>query len=212
MVKILGLSASPRQAATAFCVQEALKAAAEVPGVETEYISLKGKEIKPCIHCDRCLKSGSCIHQDDAASIIEAFFRADGVIIGAPVYDMNIPSQLAALFNRFRMRFAEVCDAVPRALEYKVAGAIAVGGSRNGGQEFVLGAILNFCLAEGMIVVGGEKFQNHGAAVWSQDLKQAGAQKDELGLSAVRAVGRRVARMASLITASRKTLEETKGC
>ncbi|SMB92180.1 Multimeric flavodoxin WrbA [Thermanaeromonas toyohensis ToBE] len=212
MVWILGLCASPRVAATDFCVQEALKAAREVGEIETEYISLRGKEIKPCLHCDKCLDTGLCIHKDDALPIIEAFFRADGIIIGSPVYDMNIPAQLAALFNRFRMRFVEVCDRSPRALEYKVAGAIAVGGSRNGGQEIVLGAILNFCLAEGMIVVGGEKFQNHGAAVWSQDRKRAGAEEDEIGLAAVRAVGRRVAKVASLIVASKEIwIEKRRG-
>lgn len=203
MVKILGLSASPRLAATAFCVQEALAAAATLPEIETEFISLRGKEIKPCLHCDHCRKTSQCIHRDDAAAIIDAFFRADGYIIGAPVYDMNIPAQLAALFNRFRMRFKELCETVPRRLEDRVAGAIAVGGSRNGGQEIVLGAILNFCLSEGMVVVGGGKFQNHGAAVWSQDRLATGAREDELGLDAVRAIGRRVARITSLLAISR---------
>jgi multimeric flavodoxin WrbA len=199
VIRILGISASPRRGSTEFCVQKALQAAESIGGVETKFISLRGKEIKPCLHCDSCFSKGRCIYDDDAAQIIDEFFQADGVIIGSPVYDMNISSQLAALFNRFRMRFNELCNQTPRALEYKVAGALAVGGSRNGGQEMTIGAILNFCMTEGMIIVGGEKFQNTGACIWSNDKKISHVNPDEIGLEAARGVGRRVAQIASLI-------------
>ena len=43
-IKILGISGSPRNMATDFLVQEALKIARDKYGAETDYFSAKGKE------------------------------------------------------------------------------------------------------------------------------------------------------------------------
>ena len=57
-VKIMGVSGSPQKGATQFSVREALKAAAQVPGVTVDFIDLKAKKINFCIHCNRCVKKG----------------------------------------------------------------------------------------------------------------------------------------------------------
>lgn len=46
MAKILGICGSPRKGATEYAVLEALKEAETIPGIETEYWSVRGKKNK----------------------------------------------------------------------------------------------------------------------------------------------------------------------
>ncbi len=93
MVRIIGLSASPRKDGnTEILVKEALKAAKR-KGAETEFISLAGKEIQPCQACYNCRleeSKGKCAIEDDLPEIFEKFKKADGIIIGSPVYFLSI--------------------------------------------------------------------------------------------------------------------------
>ena len=67
-IKILGISGSPRNMATDFLVQEALRIARDKYGAETDYFSAKGKKMNFCIHCDYCIRTKEgCVHKDDIA-------------------------------------------------------------------------------------------------------------------------------------------------
>lgn len=198
MVKILGISGSPRKAATEYCVLEALDAAKTVPGVTTEFFTIRDKKFGFCIHCDRCLheKKIECVRQeDDLTGLAQKFLEADGYIIGSPVYGMNISGQLQVLFNRFRA-FWLLLQEDPRYFSDKVGGAIAVGGTRHGGQEMTLAAINNFYFQLGVKPVSGGPYAYNGAAVWSKDRREEGVKEDEVGLSTVRVIGMRVAEAA----------------
>jgi len=74
LVKILGISGSPRNAATEFVLKRALEEASKVDGVSTELITLRGKKINFCIHCDKCVKEGAdrcAIYNDDMTSMYD---------------------------------------------------------------------------------------------------------------------------------------------
>ncbi|MCK5199470.1 MAG: NAD(P)H-dependent oxidoreductase [Spirochaetales bacterium] len=43
-INIVGISGSPRKGSTQYCVQEALRAASEIDGVETKFIDLRAKK------------------------------------------------------------------------------------------------------------------------------------------------------------------------
>jgi multimeric flavodoxin WrbA len=203
MIKILGISSSARRAGTEKAVLTALEGAQSIDGIETHYVSFKGKTIHPCIHCDQCLTEGVCIYDDDTEGLLDLLFEYDGFIIGSPVYNSNINAQLAAFFNRLRMkdkvRYQDI-----RPLAYKVAGAIAVGGARNCGQEMAVLNILNTCLAEGMIPVGGDKWEGSGACVWSGKSNVWNEDYDPIGLKAAYNIGLRVATVTKMIKLGHK--------
>lgn len=198
-VKILGVSGSPRKGATRYVVQEALRAAGEIPGVETEFIDLRGKEIHYCIHCNRCIKEQTDYcppFKDDMYPLYEKLLQADGFIFGSPVYQMSPTALIQAFMNRFRPlgRYISKGHWATR-----VGGAIAIGGTRHGGQETTLESINNFFFCNGMTVVSGGIFAYNGGSVWSNDKKEEGAKEDEVGLSTARVVGRRVAVTAKIL-------------
>lgn len=96
-VKIVGISGSPRSAATEYALKQALEAAGEVEGVETSFYSLKGRRLNFCIHCDRCVNEGAdrcVIYKDDMNELYDPFYEADGYIIASPVYEMGVTGQL----------------------------------------------------------------------------------------------------------------------
>jgi len=191
MVRILGISGSPtRRGATDYAVRQALKAAEEVPGVSTTYWSVSGKRIGFCIHCDKCVRQKAmCCIEDDIKSLEPLVLEADGFIIGSPVYDMNISAQLAACFNRLRPMYI----VHPGGLKNKVGGAIALGGTRHGGQGTAILAIHDFYLMHEMLVCGGAGGCYSGGTVWTKDGRAKGAEADEIGMNTVRGLGHAVA-------------------
>ncbi len=151
MVKILGISGSPRKGNTLELVEEALKAASEVTEVECKLITLRGK-LSPCIDCDKCPVDPPrkyCAISDKMDDIYPLLVEADGIIIGAPVYFGTVNAQTKAFMDR--------CRPLGRAgslLRFKVGGAIAVGACRHGGQEKTISAIVDYFILTGIYPVG----------------------------------------------------------
>ena len=151
MVKILGISGSPRKGNTLELVEEALKAASEVTEVESKLITLRGK-LSPCIDCDKCPVDPPrkyCAISDKMDEIYPLLIEADGIIIGSPVYFGTVNAQVKAFMDR--------CRPLIRAgmlLRYKVGGAIAVGGCRHAGQEKAISAIVDYYVLTGIFPVG----------------------------------------------------------
>ena len=142
MVKIIGICGSPRRKSSYAALREALDGALETGDVEVELIELRARKLNFCIHCNKCLREDAVrctVYEDDMTPLYEKVYQADGMIIASPVYEMNITAQLAAFFNRFRPTW-NIIKKDPTFFNRKVGAAIAVGGTRNGGQEGARGS------------------------------------------------------------------------
>jgi multimeric flavodoxin WrbA len=110
------------------------------------------------------------------------FTEAQGIIFASPVYNGGVSSQTKAIMDR--MRAAVAAD--KNYFRDKVGMGIAVGGDRNGGQEFALMQIHTFYIIQGMIPVGGGFFgANLGATFWSKDTLE-GVKQDEEGFRSLK--------------------------
>jgi multimeric flavodoxin WrbA len=180
MIKIFGVSGSPRKGSTDYILNEALKYLEEKYEVETRYFSAQGKQLKFCIHCDYCVRERSgCVHKDDMQEFYDGLEWADGIIIGTPVYQGNLSAQTKTMLDRCRAMVAKD----PDILRNKVGAAMAVGGDRVGGQEIAIQSLHHFYIISEMIPVGGGSFgANLGCTFWSQDRMAEGAAEDEEGL------------------------------
>jgi multimeric flavodoxin WrbA len=85
-VKILGISATSIEDGNCDKVmREALKAAASLEKVETEFITLAGKSVTTCKHCQWCIENMKpCKYEDDATWILKKMIEVDGLIWGTP--------------------------------------------------------------------------------------------------------------------------------
>lgn len=188
MVKITGIVGSPRtDGNTSFLVETALKSA-EDAGAETEIINLGSADIEPCVACDICKATGECAIYDDARGITEKLMESDGLIIGSPVYFGSVTSQLKMLIDRTRPLRGSF------RLRDKVGGAIAVGGSRNGGQESTISVIHDFLMIHDAIVVGdGAPLAHYGGT--GVGGPKGDTEKDEMGIQTSKNLGKRVAEL-----------------
>lgn len=149
-VVVLGISGSPRVGgATSRLVRSALLGAGEVPGVRTAFVGLATLRVAACDRCADCIAAGDCLIDDDMRRLYPLLLEADAVILGSPVY-WGSPSALCKAFMErvagFGLR--------EKKLRWKVGGAIAAGGSRNGGQETTQIAIHAWFHSNDMIPVG----------------------------------------------------------
>ncbi|MDR2259024.1 MAG: flavodoxin family protein [Treponema sp.] len=164
---VLGIHGSPRKKSTHYILNEALRVAGEIEGVETHGVALGDLDIHLCIHCNRCLGAGVffCpVYQDGMTGLYPLVQQADVILLASPVYNMAPSAQMMAFINRLRP-LGKLGSAGGWAA--KVGCGIAVGGARNGGEETTLDALNRFFLSTGMCLAGGGVFTYNGASIWS---------------------------------------------
>ena len=173
---IVGICGSPRKQATHYVLERTLETL-EDEGFETEFFTVRGKNISPCRHCDYCLRNRECVLKDDMYPLYDLLRGAQGIIIATPVYNGGVSAQVKAIMDRCRALGAEDYDS----LRGKLGMGIAVGGDRCGGQEPALMQIHTFYILNGVIPVSGGSFgANLGACLWSRDTVE-GVKEDSYG-------------------------------
>jgi multimeric flavodoxin WrbA len=188
MVKVIGISGSPRTGGnTEFLIKEALAEAKQI-GVETEFISLIGKRIDPCDACNSCKKTKRCHIADDFEPIYMKMEEAEGIIIGSPVYFGSATPQVKALIDRAGYIQGRRGDR----FRGKVGGPIVV--ARRAGQNFTFAQLLFFFFITEMIIPG--------ASYWNIAFgrEKGEAAQDKEGIETVRDFGRKVASLAKKLT------------
>jgi len=187
-VKILGICCSPRKGQTTATALKICLMAAEEAGVEIEIIELAGMQIPGEPAAGVPLAPGQ---KDDFPQLVPKISdpKVAGLIIGTPVYFGNMSFLCTALLDRFMAFRKEFV------LKDKVAGVVAVGGARNGGQELTIRSVHTCLMGQGMIIVGDGPPTGHwGGTVWSG--APGGVTEDQFGLSTARNLGRHVAEVA----------------
>ena len=179
-MKILGICGSPRKGASDFLLRKALNDLEKEESFETKFITVMGKDISPCHHCNTCVKTkGKCAIDDDMKEIYDALKEADGIILASPIHFGSISAQLKAVIDRCQAMIMEDLDI----FKNKVGISIVVGGDRAGGQELAIQQINTFYLLNKIIPLSGGSFgANLGACLWSQDGGAEGVKNDEYGL------------------------------
>lgn len=122
-MKMLGISGSPRKGSTTDQLVQAVLAGAD--GCDTEFVSLSGKRIGPCIACLGCVEDNVCKVKDDMADLRPKIAEADAYVIGGA----NYYSMLNGLTHTFLERFYQFRHREGKTLAGKLGVAVGVGGS-----------------------------------------------------------------------------------
>ncbi|MDH4237688.1 MAG: NAD(P)H-dependent oxidoreductase [Nitrospira sp.] len=122
----------------------------------------------------------------------EDLFSSDAVIVGSPVYWSNMSGEVKTFFDNWQFKFGVFPEFK---MKNKVGAAFATGGQISSGKEITMLTILAAMLGNQMIVVsGGGAF---GASATTEG-DSPGIDKKEL--ADAKALGRRVAEVATLIS------------
>lgn len=206
-VTILGICGSPRNSATHEALTLALEAAESVGGVTIQRIDLNNQNIQCCRNCNVCLKKkcGYCPVIDDSMEreYYELYKKCDGILLASPLYYMTA----TGLLQNFLSRMRPLADYARQGnFGSRMGGAIAVGGMRNGGQDFCLSVLNNMLLATGTNIIGGGVQFYNGASVWSQNNKKL---TDDIGMAECKALGRKLAIMCKVVIEGKHLLQQT---
>jgi multimeric flavodoxin WrbA len=150
-MKVLGINCSPRKGGnTEILIKEVFKPL-EKAGIKTELFQVGGREVNGCIACMKCRKKedGFCHQKNDVINKgIERMLKADGIIIGSPVYNADLTADAKA--------FLEVASfalgGAGRPLKH-IPGA-AVVAVRRAGAIHAFDSINHFFLINEMIIPG----------------------------------------------------------
>lgn len=148
-MKILGISASPVKGGSNDKLIDKVLGIAKSRDFEVDSVLISSSKIAPCTACGICRDEEMCPIDDDMQEVYRKLKEADAIIVSSPVYFGSVTAQVKALFDRSVLHRRQGFQ-----LKNKVGAALAVGGSRNGGQEKTIQTIHDWMHIHGMIVVG----------------------------------------------------------
>lgn len=100
MAKVLIINGSPHpNGCTATALNEMIKVF-ENEGIETALVNIGNKAIRGCIACNTCSKIGKCVFDDEVNDVALQFEKADGLVIGSPVYYGSPNGTLLSFLDR----------------------------------------------------------------------------------------------------------------
>ena len=178
MGKVLLLNGSPRaNGCTAAALQE-MVSVFKTEGIETELIHVGKMDIRGCIACGSCMKTGKCVFDDLVNEVAPKFEAADGLVIGSPVYYASPNGTIISFMDRlfYSTHFSK---------HMKVGAAVV--SARRGGNTASFDVLNKYFTISGMPVASGTYWnQVHGFT--AEDVK-----KDLEGLQTMRNLARNMA-------------------
>jgi len=194
-VKVVAFNGSARKDGnTAMLIRRVLQVLEE-KGIETELIQLAGEHIRGCNACQTCFKTKNkrCVIEDDNVNAyIQKMLKADGIILGSPVYFSMMTPELKALIDRA----GYVAGANRDMFKRKVGAAVVA--VRRAGAIATFDAINHFFLISQMIVPGSS-YWNIGIGRKKGDVK-----RDEEGMETMEVLGRNMAWLIKKLKRSKR--------
>ncbi len=194
-MKVLMLNGSPRaEGNTALALNE-MEKVFEDEGIEVKKLQIGNKDIRGCIACGSCKKTGKCVFDDEVNRIAEEFSEADGLVVASPVYYASANATLIACLDR--LFYSTGFDKT-----MKVGAAVAV--ARRGGCSSTFDELNKYFTISGMPVASSQYWNSiHGRA-------EGDALRDGEGLQIMRTLARNMAFLIKSIALGKEKYGLTK--
>ena len=188
-MKVLVVNGSPRvKGCTARALEEVIKVL-NAEGVETELMQIGSQNIRGCLSCGGCRKTGRCIMNDAVNEAADKLRECEGLLVGSPVYYASPNGTLLSFLDRlFHSAASEM---------YLKVGA-AVVSCRRGGAASSFDVLNKYFTICGMPVASSTYWNSvHGFTA-------ADVEKDLEGLQVMRNLGRNMAFLMRAIAAEKE--------
>lgn len=142
MMKVLGISGSPRIGGNSDIMLDSALEGAKNSGVDVEKIRLCELDISPCTECHGCDENGECIVEDDMQMLYPKLIEADRLYLASPIFFMGISAQTKAAIDRCQciwVRKYKMNQTIGKGREHRKGFFMSVGGSKN--PEKFIGAV-----------------------------------------------------------------------
>lgn len=99
-MRILLINGSPNKKRNTATLMSWVAEGAQEAGASIDWVHLTDLDINYCQGCQSCLKTGSCIINDDLQPLLEKVEKADALIVGSPVYEGYPSAQMKTVMDR----------------------------------------------------------------------------------------------------------------
>ena len=177
-MKVLMLNGSPKKNGnTATALKEMEKIFAQ-EGIQVATVQVGGQNIRGCIACNSCARTGRCAFDDIVNEVAAAFENSDGLVVASPVYYASANATLVALLDR--LFYSTGFDKT-----MKVGASVVA--ARRGGLSATFDELNKYFTISGMPVASSQYWNSiHGAAPGE-------AAQDAEGLQTMRTLARNMA-------------------
>lgn len=192
-MKVLLINGSPHEDGVIALALKELSDTLNRCDIETEIIHVGNKDIRGCIACRSCKKTGKCVFDDCVNEIAFKLKDADGLVVGAPVYYGSANSTVVSLLTR-------LFYSINYDLSMKVGASVV--SARRSGCTATFDELNKFFTISGMPIVSSTYWNNiHG------NNKEDGMQDLE-GLQVMRNLGKNMAFLIKSIALGKEKYDE----
>lgn len=155
-MKVLLINGSPRVGGNTAVALAEMEAVFSKNGIETETVQVGNREIRGCVACFQCVKTGKCAFDDIVNELAQKLEQCDGLVLGSPVYYAAANSTLTALLDR--LFYSSGFDKT-----MKVGASVAV--ARRGGCSAAFDQLNKYFTISGMPIASSQYWNSvHGRA------------------------------------------------
>ena len=188
-MNVLLINGSPHAKGCTYTALSEIEKTLQEQGIDTEIIHVGHKDIHGCIACNKCAELGHCVYNDLVNETAPKFERADGIVIGSPVYYAGISGTLKSFLDR--LFYSAHCDK-----RMKIGAAIT--SARRAGTVATFDIINKYFTISQMPVVSSFYWNMvHGNTPEE-------VQQDKEGMQCMRQLGRNMAFLIRAITAEKE--------
>lgn len=197
-MNVIAINGSPKAEGNTYHALKTVTEELEKQGISTEIIHVGNKKIQGCIACGWCQqnKNERCVIDDEVNEIIQKMKKADGIIIGSPVYFASI----AGTMKSFLDRAFYVSHANGNLFRHKVGASVAAV-RRSGGVTTFDHLNHYFTIAEMFVVSSNYWNVIHGRMPGE-------ALQDEEGIQTMRVLGKNMAFLIRSVAQNATSLPE----
>ncbi len=99
-MKVLMINGSPRPDGNTSIALREMEKIFSREGIEAKTIQIGNMDIRGCIACGNCSKTGKCVFDDIVNKTAADLEEADGLVIASPVYYASANATLIAFLDR----------------------------------------------------------------------------------------------------------------
>lgn len=155
-MKVLLINGSPRANGNTAVALAEMEAVFAKNGIEAETVQVGNREIRGCVACFQCVKTGKCAIDDIVNELAFKLEQCDGLVLGSPVYYAAANSTLTALLDR--LFYSSGFDKT-----MKVGASVAV--ARRGGCSAAFDQLNKYFTISGMPIASSQYWNSvHGRA------------------------------------------------
>jgi multimeric flavodoxin WrbA len=105
VMNVLLINGSPHKNGCTFTALSEVAGQLNTHGIETSIFHIGTDPIRGCIACGKCAQSGHCVFNDDPVNAcVDLAGKADGLVVGSPVYYAAPNGALCAFLDRMFYR------------------------------------------------------------------------------------------------------------